>query len=485
MPRWARGEIGTAFYKGAKQLKIVFAIDDASLAIDHETELRHTQMRFLENCGGDDWDFVSVRPQEITSAPRADAYFIDFGGLCVGYSGVQGDLSVRGLIKKIENCPGSLFVLLSQHTSLYYQSEMARLLISESSPGSAEREADVKLPENVILTDNRDEKWDKVRAWLGVSKPTSEEIENNERWHELFEADYDEVTKEAENADDSWPDEEEDEEEDEEDDIEDDEEEKPRARNPQSSHLSDGPITVKDPAKLDRVGSVVINEIGSVAVGPINEPVAIVMIPVYCEHRPGQTRGTARFKLADCMITATATEETGEEVDVGFFGGAFHGAYEGMFTEQNNPDPEANGHYGYGIKAVDMWQALQQAHLAFMPINAQWLRAKKERESKKEAIADLPPLPAVESDEQCIAFLDQIDWMLGQEQWEKVDLLLESVDVETAPHFVLLLLGTATHLARLYLKKFGDFRDRLLVRFNRDYGNKRARDLLGAIIGEL
>jgi hypothetical protein len=82
------------------------------------------------------------------------------------------------------------------------------------------------------------------------------------------------------------------------------------------------------------------------------EPIGFITVPVYCDWHPGVHRGSARFKIADCMVDVTDDDDK----PLGHMGGAFYGFYECSF-------PDNHGSlWSYFIKPKDFWSQFEKLH---------------------------------------------------------------------------------------------------------------------------
>jgi hypothetical protein len=87
--------------------------------------------------------------------------------------------------------------------------------------------------------------------------------------------------------------------------------------------------------------------------GQIEEPIGTVTIPVYCDWRPGQTSGSMRFRIVDCIVEVSEGEGD-SKVHLGRVAGCIGGAYEVEI-----------GEHTYSMNPQDIWESFQAVHAKF------------------------------------------------------------------------------------------------------------------------
>lgn len=389
-------------------MRIVIAIDDASVITTTEEQQNDIMAAFLEQCG-DIFEFKTHDPQRLDTIPRADIYVIDFGGLGIGLNTGRAERCANLLLKKVEQQPGTLFCIWSTYTMSWYRGAMADHLGNENE--------EQPLPDNVEFYDALElsEFWNAVRAWCGLSEKPEPDKELEERiWNLRFPESphHDRVTdmaaaidmspeelaqQLAENDPDEWldryqakqrrkyfaeqedddadadadaeseaPDEDEPEEEEEEPAPELTEEERAAKKAALIAKLS-APISV-DTEKFDESHRRPDRpEDGGPGWGDI---VGEIRIPVRIGTRPNLGAGFAYFKFADCI--ASVSDDDGDEI--GTIGGAMGGVYEISF-------PTGTGDlFQYMLRPEDIWPVIVELHNEF-------------RERHKDLFKDPEPEP--------------------------------------------------------------------------------------------
>lgn len=148
-------------------MKCVIAIDDAKFHRD--------QVETLTEIIGDrfgDVQFIEHDPRTLTKMPNSiDLCVVDFGGGCSGYGEERGSMYCRELIKAIEDRPGTLFLVWSTHSVMWYRDVMLDIL--ERELGKQLNEDAFKCPANVMLYPkdyDQDPVWSAADVWLSSAK---------------------------------------------------------------------------------------------------------------------------------------------------------------------------------------------------------------------------------------------------------------------------------------------------------------------------
>jgi len=330
-------------------MKAVIAMDDASYTITQEEEIRQVKIDLIEECG-DVFEFGEINPERFNESPPADIYIIDFGGLGVGYTGSIGMADICGhhLATQIKNHPGSLFVIWSQFTALWYG-----MLVEEELRLSME---EGKVPKNVVmyrprktLTDDTIN-WRKIRTWLGIEKKpelTDEELDALYDRFPIVPPVPEEDAEEVDPLEPDWKLQE----------LEDEKaqeleaEENPRKRRKMRKNVVPFLRTSSGEEELPK----------RERVGPIEEPIGYIKIPVYCSWRKGQTSGKFAFKFTDCICDVTDDED--EDKHLGTIGGAIGGLYEIHFDDKEEEAPGEG--WSYRLTPQEIWEQMKELHEEF------------------------------------------------------------------------------------------------------------------------
>lgn len=144
-------------------MRVVIAVDDASMITSATEESNDIAKEIRQQCECE-LEVINIDPLRLGDSPSADIYVVDFGGLGVGYGSYSEPMRCTSeLVKKIENCPGSLFLIWTQFTFDWYENYV-----------KDELQGDIGfIPNNVLLYryGNENKFWDKVRTWVGIDRP--------------------------------------------------------------------------------------------------------------------------------------------------------------------------------------------------------------------------------------------------------------------------------------------------------------------------
>lgn len=84
------------------------------------------------------------------------------------------------------------------------------------------------------------------------------------------------------------------------------------------------------------------------------DPIGFITVPVYCDWRPKQNKGSMRFKLADSIVDVMEGDER-----IASVGGTFFGYYECSI-----PDGKGST-WQYSISPKDFWAQFEKLHAEF------------------------------------------------------------------------------------------------------------------------
>jgi hypothetical protein len=233
-----------------------------------------------------------------------DLVIYDFGGMLPGTSLMEDNS--RYLIKWAENNPNSLILVVSDYTyRVYVKYEIDELF----------EKGGIEL-HNIILEDhNKDHSF--PQWWLddhGI-------VISGDNLDKAFDASIDSPTEDL----------------------------------VEEKYVPKKTVKKKKIAKKKKEPKEIKNDPDPVVKKP-RVPVATISVPVQRDWYPGQTKGTMRFKLADCMVDVIENENTPKEKQVAHFGGTFFGFYEISF-------PDGNGDlWSYSIHPEDFYAAFKTMH---------------------------------------------------------------------------------------------------------------------------
>lgn len=321
-------------------MRLVIAIDDASMMTPLAHEIALVKCDFLRECG-DIFEFVEADPVHLADAPRADVYVVDFGGLGVGFSTGAAERCAVDLMRQIDKNPGRLYCVWSVHTGAWYRDAIYEALGEDHET----------LPANAALYDNsnNDKFWNQVRAWLGLTAKPELTPEVCDKIEALLDAasalnfgtgpsEPDEEPLPAPVAEVEPEDELEDE--------------------PEEPEIQLGPWPEGDDRKMPPPARK--NRKPAEDGGPVDgDVIGELRIPIRLSHRPGLRETSARFKFAD---TTAEVEANGH--DIGRLSGCVGGVYE---ISIRLPD---NGHGDnfllYYLHPREIWNQMLDFHDGFL-----------------------------------------------------------------------------------------------------------------------
>lgn len=306
-------------------------VDDASITITQDEEYELLKDELIRNCG-DVFRFTfNVPPDKLPNS--TDIYVVDFGGLNIGYGGGGsgsgshlGDSYCRAIHRLIEDRPGTLFLIWSEFTRRWYMSMVAEEL------GQTAHAANVVF---YPTTDDEAQAWSTIRAWLGVSEPERDTIDDVPEQDAQDDFAYYTPPPVCVMCQTMLM---------------------PCDEDPNGDK---NPVCIKCRAEqahdFDAEPYVEFDRFGRMLIAPIKEPIGYVKVPVYCQSRPEQSRMRAHFKFADCLCVVTDDDD---EEELGTIGGTIGGHYE---ISIGNGD----GHFSYIMHPPDIWEEVLKLHEQF------------------------------------------------------------------------------------------------------------------------